>query len=428
MDVACGLDPGDVTTHSPRIIGVQLPSAVTADPSGGQLAPYVIAALIYIIRRADQVAAKEGTGALPIVVNLSYGLNHGPHDGTSLLERAIDAITQLRRASNAFTVVLPVGNSQLTRCHARFSLDPGAARTLPWRVLPDDATPSFLDIWLPANAQTNQVEVEVKTPVGTTLGVAREGDGLLSWASGCTAFYPKSPGGAMRNLIWLALLPTTTQSATDDIAPSGTWRVAVSNVGSQALDINAWIWRDDTPMGFPIRGRQSRFDDPDYERFDDHGRLNESDTGPSYVKRDGSINGIATGRDTVVMGGWRHRGADIAAAPYSASGPILAPVTAVPPPRPDAAARSEHSDACHGILAAGTRSRTVVAVDGTSVAAPQAARVISALMVAGSPGDRAALAAAATAYPPPKILEKRGGKGFIDPQLRTSKVERSAPV
>src|SRR5262249_22107854 len=137
--------------------------------------------------------------------------------------------------------------------------------------------------------------------------------------------YPAVPAFGARNVISFWLAPTTTLKPGTPVAPSGTWRIKVTNVGATSLWIDSWIWRDDTPFGYPIRGRQSRFEDARYEgtRFDSQGRLSEVDDPSSYIRRDGSINGIATGRRTVVIGGCRL--SDLKAAPYSAGGPTLKP-------------------------------------------------------------------------------------------------------
>ncbi len=55
MDLACGYDPASAPDNRP-VIAVQLPLAAVVDTSGGTLAPYVVDALRYIIRRADALA------------------------------------------------------------------------------------------------------------------------------------------------------------------------------------------------------------------------------------------------------------------------------------------------------------------------------------------------------------------------------------
>jgi hypothetical protein len=65
------------------------------------------------------------------------------------------------------------------------------------------------------------------------------------------------------------------------------------------------------------------------------------------------------------------------------------------------------------MLAGGTRSRSVVAMNGTSVAAPQVTRWIADRMAQGYPGNRAAVAAEGALHPTPGIPAKRGGSGYI---------------
>jgi hypothetical protein len=144
MDLACGFDP-DPPRHDRPIICVQLPVRVTANTSGATLFPFVLDALWYIFIHASQIPGAENA---PIVINLSYGRLEGPHDGTDLIELAIQALVFL--SGGRVRVVLPAGNSYLSRTHAQvtFAAD-GERQALPWRVLPDDRTPSFVEFWLP---------------------------------------------------------------------------------------------------------------------------------------------------------------------------------------------------------------------------------------------------------------------------------------
>jgi subtilisin family serine protease len=113
-------------------------------------------------------------------------------------------------------------------------------------------------------------------------------------------------------------------------------------------------------------------------------------------------------------------------APYSAGGPVTQPV--LPPPLdrigPDAVAPSDDSLAHDGVLAAGSRSGSVVAMNGTSVAAPQVARLIADELSAGRPGDRAAVQALAAAsdatlppLPPPPPNERYGAGRLLLPPV-----------
>ena len=170
-------------------------------------------------------------------------------------------------------------------------------------------------------------------------------------------------------------------------------------------------------------GRQSYFDDGAYARFDGVGRPIEVDNSPgrppSYVLRFGTINGLATGSRPVVVSGVRK--CDARMARYSAAGPIIAHPAAFPPPRvgpdPDAAAVAEDSPAQTGVLAAGARSNTAVAMGGTSVAAPQLTRWIANEFIAGRPscrpGTHALAALEDPKHPGPPEPPRRAGLGRI---------------
>ena len=424
MDVACGLDPQQVMADSPYLIGVQLPKWVTQETDGASLYPAVHDAISYILSRADQIAADEGTASLQVVINLSYGTVAGPHDGKGPIERAIDQFIAARPAP--LSVVLPAGNSYLARCHASFKLAAanslrGSRETLRWRILPDDRAASSMEIWFPelaADQTSPKVRVRLTSPTGET----------TPWVSPGKQFPPSTPGNARllvqnlappgqrpRIVLWVA--PTTELTAIPRTVPSGTWLIEMENRGS-AISAESWVQRGDTPFGYPLWGRQSRFDDSKYARFDPAGRPEQNDIGSCIVCRKSSVSALATGQLSIVIGGFRR--SDRRASEYSGAGPVSTPATFQPPRTgPDASAIADDSVAMHGILAAGTRSGSVVAMSGTSVAAPQVTRKISEWMTKNLASDRAAVQAFAAngdpkAPAPGSILERRLGKGRID--------------
>lgn len=421
MDLACnaGLKP-----HAGQrpIIAVQLPSATVEDTSGATLTPQVILGLLYILDRAAAVASQLQTGPLPVVVNLSYGMIAGPHDGASLLEWAMDWL--IDNCDPPLRIVLPAGNNHLSRCHAHFSLDPGQSLTLQWRVLPDDWTESYLEIWLPAHADASQVRVTITAPDGSVSsaiapgGVAqlKAGPAATDPVIGQAAFFPAQAVG-LRSYIRVSLAPTGSPAATVPLAPAGLWQVLVTNAQqAHALcGIDAWIQRDDTAPGYRRRGRQLYFDDADYRRFDDGGRAEEADSNVGYVKREGALNAIATGQRTIVVGGFRR--SDGKPVPMSASGPVVAPGRGAPnPDGPDAMLPGDDAPSLRGVLAAGTRSGSCVAMQGTSVAAPQAALLIAERLAGKLSDNRQFVFDAAAAQDPavpPKSGPKRGGGGRL---------------
>jgi hypothetical protein len=392
MDLACGhdftKDPKDHRTQRP-IVCVQLPEATTADTSGENLDAYALDGIRYILDRADAIARQNDWASVPVVINFSFGNVAGPHDGTSDLEQAID---ELIDAHPNLTVVIPSGNSYLGRLHAEFAFGPDQTEHLHWRVLPDDRTPSFLEIWLPLQAwaagdrsegqglemldseeRTSPINLRIAAPGDSSVGrleSAKPGDGLRLLSDDdvlCEARYRFIGAPTNRGMFLVAVQPTRRNeprpiTPANPVAPSGVWTITLENVSPKFEGlVEAWIQRDDTPYGFPRRGRQSYFDHACYKRFDHSGRLIEEDDPDCIIKRVGSTNAIATGEKTIIVVGEVLK--DGKPARYSArrSGRNISAV-------------SDESIVLSGVLAAGTRSGSLVALNGTSVAAPQVAR------------------------------------------------------
>jgi hypothetical protein len=402
MDVACGYDLDHEDRRKRPIVCVQLPAATTADTSGENLDAYALDGIRYVLDRADAIARQQDCASLPVVINFSYGNVAGPHDGTSDLEEAIDELIKARPNLN---VVIPSGNSHLGRLHAERAFDrPGQTVDLHWRVLPDDRTPSFLEIWLPLEAwlpgvkpedknprlqaqvdpakRTSPVHLRITDPGHSAEGElkgAAPGEGLRLLADNgdvlCEARYHFIGAPTNRGMFLIALQPTRRVdpgpgTPANPVAPSGIWTITLENVSLKPNGlVEAWIQRDDTPYGFPRRGRQSYFDHACYERFDHGGRVREEDRGDCIIRRAGSMNAIATGKRTTVVGGYVRRSRQ--PAEYSAGGPVA---HRWPRRGPDASAVSDESRVLRGVLAAGTRSGSVATLNGTSVAAPQVAR------------------------------------------------------
>jgi hypothetical protein len=255
---------------------------------------------------------------LPVAINLSYGFIAGPHDGTGHIESAIDDIIDLWRTvlNVEVNVTIASGNNHLSRVHAQVGFQiPNDITTLPWRVLPDDRTPSYVEVWLPARGTKfpNPIELSVITPDGLASPLIGQPGAVsyrLTSASGdvlCKVCYRHVPLPTERGVFLITLSPTSDLTATgwtnaSLVAPAGTWTILLKNisVGVTKL-VHAWIQRDDTPFGYPIVGRQSYFDDPAYRRYDGVGREIEDDDPGALVKRAGTINVMATGTEAVVL-------------------------------------------------------------------------------------------------------------------------------
>ena len=443
LDLAAGAAWAD--DKAPPIIAVQLRSDFTEDPTLTTQPDSFVDALDFILSRADALEDKAGK-PVKVVINFSYGMIAGPHDGTNFLESIIeDEIS----ANPHLRVVIPAGNSHLSRCHTRLRLPavPGRAEhsepvDLFCRVQPDDRTDSFIQIWLPrhgvaAPTPPGRLEVALESPnanLSPFLGEFPNTEVNLLDADGRTIaslryyFGSFGPAPTSRGVFEIEIAPTARiESVTEPIAPSGVWTIRLRNLGlnPETDYVHVWIQRDDTPYGFRRGGRQSYFDHECYSVYDDEGWLVEEDPPLTtcVIRRAGLMNALATGHNTIVAGGYR--GEMRRAADYSAGGQDAVAGNAAPPPRgvraPDVVQLSDDSKVHAGVLAAGSRSGSVVALNGTSVAAPQLARFVGERLANGHVGNRPdiqsqAMPLAPVARVPPRPLpdHNRHGAGHID--------------
>lgn len=405
LDVATGYDFGDMqdrTVAAKRpIIAVQLPSDVIAERSDALMPVYLTWALgqiAYLARQlALRIARRRGRSLnyLPLVVNFSFGAMGGPHDGEAPIELAIRSFVENYRAlpgGPACEVVVPVGNGFLSRNIAKLKIAANRRlKPLPWRVQPDDKTSSYVQIWLPASAESQQqIAVALQPPRGgparrtwSKLGEALdwEVDGVV--LARLYHLRVGRPNGLARERIVIAIRATEPLDEPEPCSPAGLWWIHFKDNGllspGQKLDIR--IQRDDSLYGQRPTGRQSYFDHPDYVRFEeDNGRVRidpNREIGP--VTRRGTFNAYASGPIPIVVGGYRR--SDGFCANYSGAGPtdLL--------PGPTVAAVCEESPAHRGTIATGTYSGSRTIMNGTSVATPAVTRMLADVLAGGGRRD-----------------------------------------
>ncbi len=440
LDVATGAECRDAA-GMPRIIAVQLPRRITEDTSGYRLWPYVLYGIRFM------AGCLKGTDA-PLVVNLSYGNSAGPHDGTSLAERTLDDLVATLGEERPIAVAIAAGNANLQRLHAELDIPPKQRRTLRWRVQPDTATSSYVEIWLPwMDEKAEQlVTISVNDPCGHRR-IVRAGEtavfqhpdedvpyGAVSFRRPGSYPVPESRGLANpiplpilywceRQMVLVSVAPTGGPDYPYGLAPSGVWTIDIDSGLDKALPIEAWIQRNDVPFGLKTGARQSNFDDPRYRRFDERGWPLDSDPNvhganarPSYVRRRSTLNAYATGATPVVVGAVRRN--DGVLSDYSSGGPVF------PSPTgewsrfvPDASTTGDDSMIHRGMLGSGTRSGSTAILNGTSVATGRMTRWL-AQDIAGQavPYDaRLRVANRAVAMSADPVIFEREGAGTLQP-------------
>lgn len=378
-----------------RLVFVQLPVSTVLDTSGASLATHVYDGIEFVMDRA-----KEGQS---VVVNLSYGTHSGPHDGDSMFERALcelldryDGKDKLSRGKTLH-VVAPAGNAHLQRCHAFQTLAPGQEMKLRWKVLPDDPTDNFVEVWLGPN---DEIGVVVEPPCGPSSPLIKRGAGV-SWKAGpdvraAVVFSSKVVQSRTGRMVLVAVAPTreggyttatatianprTGQASVLGLAPHGVWTIKICNTKTsngrpeQCADVHAWVQRGDFAPG---RGRETRGYTGRQAYF--------IDDGTGLVNPRFTLNGIATAKHQrlFVVGAMRHQ--DHAVSKYSGAGPNRH--TGERLEGPDLVTLGDESIHLPGLLLRGTSAGSHVRVSGTSVAAPFVARLLYEHLAAGNKAD-----------------------------------------
>lgn len=353
------------------IIFVQLPRDTVADTSGGSMTMYALDALTYIFEKTADVNN--------LVINISYGSTAGPHDGSSMLERAMDCLIaseHSKRKGKNIKVVLPTGNHFLAQGHGRLTLNQQTPQSaLNWQVMPDDATDTFVELWYKANV-ANPLEVILHSPCGRSRISAKLDNfdvmrNAVGKAVGAIVHSANTPNGESAMAL-IALAPTHVNRAPH--VEHGVWKIEIKLTAATQSDItvDAWIERDDSLLG--QQGQlQSFFLSTSTERL-----IDSPDSAADPVKRQTTGNSLANGAQPIVVGGYvldsfapGATTTPFELSAYSAAGPTLNPARA---DWPNYVAPSDESASCTGLLAAGTRSGVLIRMNGTSVAAPQLAR------------------------------------------------------
>jgi hypothetical protein len=334
LDIAAGRAATDDAAAQADIVFVQLPEAAVLDLSGAWLTAQVIDAVHYIVARAQAL-----NPAARIVINLSYGAAGGPHDGTSLLERALDELQ-----AQAHTVLAAGNRPARAAVHAQAGS--GGDARLHWHRPANDRTQSFLELWIDGD-RLDRFQVAACGPDGRVLRI--EGSGSANDPRGAGLFVDAPRPGVLRAL--LALAPS---AATPGLA--GVWTLELRALGR--WQAHAWLERDE-----PARGAR---------RPPPTAWLSAPAGSAFTADRACTLTALACGRHTLVVGGCVIDGTavvgpdDEAAVGPTRDGRVGIAVLGPSARRVDGTLR--------GIVAAGNLSCAPQALRGTSMAAPWVAR------------------------------------------------------
>lgn len=374
--------PDDHASAAPVVV-VQFPREQINVVGARWLVVRALDGLRYIGETAHDLSPQ----ALPsLVVNLSYGSMVGAHDGTGLFETAM---AELSEAHGRMAIVLAAGNSYGTRRaldsvdersrtasgrHAvHEALGPGEHSLFRLHIPPNKPIETYLEIWFedldadPTNDDDNgqflgpnDIEVLVTSPIGKTLRT--RGSHRIDFDTD----QPKKTGAGLiclprvaqstRRSMALLVVSATQMSPRDVEVPSGVWSLQVTNTSAaRRFRLEAWVERD-LVSGAARRSQAARL----LAGTEAHAaRLTDSNT----------FNNIATGAEVFRVGALtagQQAGAPTVS-PYSAAGRTA-------DLGPEFSAVADESPARAGIRVSGNGSGAVLRMNGTSLAAPQAAR------------------------------------------------------
>ncbi len=414
LDLATGTDGAGAMADVP-IIAAQLAPTSIGDTSGRRLDPDIKQALRWIVT----TALRRPTRAA-LVINLSLGALAGPQDGTGFLEMVIAA--EIARyhfySRNApIRVVIAYGNAWRARTVARKRLKPGEEVSLDWRVLPDDTTPSHLELRTDLGAG-GDIAVTVAPPgVVPVLALGSFPALGVVWQyhtpQGVVAEVSRDPEVRFAKL--QLTVAATVRNGSLPVAPPGAWRVTLRNNGTKTREITAKVQRDDTPAGYRRQGRQSWLDHPAAWAWEPLTMAWTMPGAGSPVARKGtevayggvvhpSVYFVGSARpDPFNQGEYRP-------SMFTAEGGLV-------PPRlgPTLSALADAGSALSGVRAAGVLTGSTARMSGTSMAAPMATRRLLDYAIKGDmqvQRDDAELSFILK-KPPKPVIDSRMGRGTI---------------
>lgn len=223
----------------------------------------------------------------PCVINISLGTNGGPHDGSTPLEEALDAIVKQRKNC---AIVIAAGNSFGKKLHAMGRVPASGSVDLLWQIQRFDATSNELEIWY---AGEDLFTVELLDPDKRCVALVKPN---TVWEQ----------VGDSKQLITIVnrLKDSNNNDNTINVffergVRDGIWTLRLRGDCVRDGRFHAWIERDE--------GGQSRF-----ARSEDR----------SYVISDNyTLSSIACGRETIVVSSFDGRESDLPLSEFSSSGP-----------------------------------------------------------------------------------------------------------
>ena len=198
---------------------------------------------VHFLNAVANAKTKVFDQALPMVVNVSLGMNAGPHDGKTPLEVAFTMATS-DGTKRGFAIVKSAGNEAGRAGHARINAATGSRSVIGWEAGPDDRDSDYLEVWYediddlrfrlrPPGVSTadDEPDISVDSDPANRLSLVRFGGNTIQ-----LQLVPGTGHGSQ--------LTVEIKSGSRPIAP-GRWRLDVlgRRIDSENGIVDAWIER-----------------------------------------------------------------------------------------------------------------------------------------------------------------------------------------
>lgn len=370
-------DLNDAASQAP-IIFVDLPYELKKFSSGRWMPMAALDGVRFILSQARARFTDCHKADVPVVINISSGSNAGCHDGSSIFE---SALAELLRYDERLAITLAAGNSRLAHAHSDVVVQAGGDGSIAVRVPPDKPTETYVEIWPEwadgsstfLLAELNSLTFSIESPDKRVFqGVQAGADGVeFKDRENRTVAgfkFAKHAVQSKNRPMALLVIAATTAHEWRPRPACGNWVLRCHNGTSKVLRLQSWIERDEVVFGI----RQ-----PQLAHFvhDGEGSQNvrqwDDEIGFSVSRYNTTSNfANAAGAFAVAAGvGGRASGY---VSPYSGGGAKGQGMT-----RPMLMARADRSPAQPGMPAFGNAGGARFHMNGTSIAAPHAARWIA---------------------------------------------------
>ena len=211
-----GVAAGNGRNSNGRYAGVATESELlvvklgTPDVEGFPRTTELMLALDYVIRKALELR-------MPVAVNLSFGNTYGSHDGTSLVERYIDDMSNMWKS----VICVGTGNEAASAGHTSGRIISEGEETIQLAIQSRQSSIS-IQIW---KEYTDQIEISIINPSGVRVGPVPEILGPHRFRIGQTEillYYGEPSPYSISQEIYIDLLPV------ESYLTEGIWRIVLS--------------------------------------------------------------------------------------------------------------------------------------------------------------------------------------------------------